>query len=292
MPARLLVVEDEPDIEQIFKGKYWKEIKEGKYEFIFVNNGEKALEVIEKQGNIDLIITDLKMPNTGMDGSELIKQLRKKHINTKIIVFSAYRKEYDFTNKEKKNIVFFLDKDSGQGDFKELTSLVESSLSNSSLTALKNLVDVSLDFPEHLDPKSQRVRLDTLMKIIKEFPSSKQQRLFSGLVKYLPYRTLEWLKNEFVQEVNKALDQAYRHEELRQWLLQKQSEHKIRKEIPLDKIEYFFIEIRTDLANSTYYYMYWPENGSWKQSYLTKSVMEQELPEYLKHYIQEKAKKN
>ena len=285
MPARLLIVEDEPGIEQILKGKYWPEIREGKYELIFVKTGEKALEVIENNADIDLIITDLKMPASKIDGPALIHILRKRHINIKIIVLTAYKHEYKFSEQDQKNILFFLDKISEEEDSEKPKALMDSSLTNSSVVTLKNLVALSLEFPDHLEARSQKVRLDTLVKVIKDLTESKKEKLFLKLLDYLPYTTLKWLQEELPKKIEKLLEKSYRQQELHKWLLKKQKESKIPLDVPLDRIEYFFIEARY-LNNNLYYYLKWSEYGHWHSKYLAKKVIENELPLDLRTQIQ------
>lgn len=86
---KILVVDDEPDLEVLIKQKFRKEIKEGKYNFSFANNGVQALEKIEADKEIELVLTDINMPE--MDGLTLLSKI--KELNNPLlhsVIVSAY----------------------------------------------------------------------------------------------------------------------------------------------------------------------------------------------------------
>lgn len=86
---RILVVDDEPDLELLIKQKFRKEIKDGKYHFTFAANGVEALIKLEQDNNIELVLTDINMPE--MDGLTLlakIKELSNPLIHS--VIVSAY----------------------------------------------------------------------------------------------------------------------------------------------------------------------------------------------------------
>lgn len=86
---KILVVDDEPDLEVLIKQKFRKEIKEGKYNFSFANNGIQALEKIESDKEIELVLTDINMPE--MDGLTLLSKI--KELNNPLlhsVIVSAY----------------------------------------------------------------------------------------------------------------------------------------------------------------------------------------------------------
>ncbi len=86
---KILVVDDEPDLELLIKQKFRKEIKEGTYNFTFANNGVKALEKINEDNRIELVLTDINMPE--MDGLTLLSKI--KELNNPLlhsVIVSAY----------------------------------------------------------------------------------------------------------------------------------------------------------------------------------------------------------
>ncbi|MDB5062820.1 MAG: adenylate/guanylate cyclase response regulator, partial [Mucilaginibacter sp.] len=64
--AKILVVDDEADLEILVKQKFRKKIRENVYQFIFAQNGEEALQKVKEHPDVDIILSDINMPV--MDG--------------------------------------------------------------------------------------------------------------------------------------------------------------------------------------------------------------------------------
>ncbi|HQV05997.1 MAG: adenylate/guanylate cyclase domain-containing protein [Chitinophagaceae bacterium] len=86
--AKILVVDDESDLEVLIKQKFRKQIREKAYEFVFAANGKYALEEIDKAEDIDIILSDINMPE--MDGLTLLSKLNEKSSLLKTVIVSAY----------------------------------------------------------------------------------------------------------------------------------------------------------------------------------------------------------
>ncbi|MDE3213043.1 MAG: response regulator [Bacteroidota bacterium] len=86
--AKILVADDEADLEVLIKQKFRKEIREGIYEFSFAANGAKALEALRTDPSIDILLSDINMPE--MDGLTLLSKLNELKILTKAVIVSAY----------------------------------------------------------------------------------------------------------------------------------------------------------------------------------------------------------
>ena len=91
---KLLFVEDEDDLIEIITDT----LNKLDSNFLTAKNGEEALSIIEKNPDIDIIITDINMPV--MNGLVMIKELRDKGNNTPIIIMSAHT-ETDYIDKAK-----------------------------------------------------------------------------------------------------------------------------------------------------------------------------------------------
>jgi CheY-like chemotaxis protein len=73
---KILVVDDEADVQPLFLQRFRKELKAHEIEFDFAMSGEEALEYLkEKSSEVVLILSDINMP--GMSGIELLARIRK-----------------------------------------------------------------------------------------------------------------------------------------------------------------------------------------------------------------------
>ena len=87
-PCKILVVDDEPDLEELVKQRLRREIRSGRYEFIFTRNGVEALECLNGDDEIDIVLTDINMPE--MDGLTLLEQIPSVNPNLRCVIVSAY----------------------------------------------------------------------------------------------------------------------------------------------------------------------------------------------------------
>jgi adenylate cyclase len=88
MNARILVVDDEPDVEALVLQKFRRQIRDGGISFLFARDGVEALTALKANGGIDLVVTDINMPR--MDGLTLLQKLQDAEENVSTIVVSAY----------------------------------------------------------------------------------------------------------------------------------------------------------------------------------------------------------
>jgi adenylate cyclase len=86
--AKILVADDEADLEVLIKQKFRKEIREHTYEFIFAANGNEALKQLQDDNEIDILLSDINMPE--MDGLTLLTKLNELNLLTKAVIVSAY----------------------------------------------------------------------------------------------------------------------------------------------------------------------------------------------------------
>lgn len=86
--AKILVADDEPDLEMLIKQKFRQKIREQQYEFVFAANGKEALEKIQLNPDIDIVLSDINMPE--MDGLTLLSRLKETSPLIKSVIVSAY----------------------------------------------------------------------------------------------------------------------------------------------------------------------------------------------------------
>lgn len=82
---KILVVDDEHDIQVLFEQRFRKEIKSGAVTFVFAFSGEEALEYLNKwEHEAVLILSDINMP--GMSGLQLLENVKKKYLKPPPVV--------------------------------------------------------------------------------------------------------------------------------------------------------------------------------------------------------------
>lgn len=86
--AKILVVDDEVDLELLIKQKFRQKIRERKYEFVFAVNGKDALDKLQEHPDVDVLLCDINMPE--MDGLTLLVKLKELSPIIKAVIVSAY----------------------------------------------------------------------------------------------------------------------------------------------------------------------------------------------------------
>lgn len=86
--AKILVVDDEADLETLIRQKFRQKIRENEYEFVFAINGVKALEQLEQHQDVDVVLSDINMPE--MDGLTLLTRINEQNSLLKAVIVSAY----------------------------------------------------------------------------------------------------------------------------------------------------------------------------------------------------------
>ncbi len=109
MKLKILVVDDEPDLEPLIQQRFRRQIRAGEMSFVFAQNGEEALRRLESDPEIEVVLSDINMPV--MDGLTLLARLNEMPPRLlKTVVVSAYndmlnlrvamnRGAYDFVTK-------------------------------------------------------------------------------------------------------------------------------------------------------------------------------------------------
>ena len=88
MPAKILVVDDDLDLEALFRQKFRQQIQQQRLQFVFVHNGLEALEILEGEPDIEVVLADINMPE--MDGLTLLKQIQASYPLIRVVIVSAY----------------------------------------------------------------------------------------------------------------------------------------------------------------------------------------------------------
>lgn len=93
---KIMVVDDEADVELLFRQRFRREIRAGQAQLYFALSGEAALDYLQggSAAEIVLLLSDINMP--GMNGLELLKIIKEKHRYLKVFMITAYSDEYNY----------------------------------------------------------------------------------------------------------------------------------------------------------------------------------------------------
>jgi adenylate cyclase len=145
--AKILVVDDEADLELLVKQKFRRKIRENVYEFIFAQNGEDALEKLIENPDVDVLLSDINMPV--MDGLTLLTRLAESNPILKAVMVSAYGDMQNIRTAMNRGAFDFVCK---PVDFEDLDVTIEKTLQHvlqvrSTLEAIKenNILKMYVD---------------------------------------------------------------------------------------------------------------------------------------------------
>ncbi|MEG4344155.1 response regulator [Microcoleus sp. A003_D6] len=108
MSTKILFVDDEENLEYVISQVFRKNIRTEGWQIFFARNGVEALEKLKEHPDIDIVLTDLNMPE--MDGLTLLSRLNQIDLHLKTIVISAYSDMENIRNAMKLGAFDFLTK--------------------------------------------------------------------------------------------------------------------------------------------------------------------------------------
>ena len=88
MSIKILVVDDEPDVPLLIKQRFRAQIKDKQIEFLFAANGVEALQALDADPDVDMVLSDINMPE--MDGLTLLGKVTERGPLPKTVMVSAY----------------------------------------------------------------------------------------------------------------------------------------------------------------------------------------------------------
>ena len=90
MTVSILVVDDEPDVTELFRQRFRREVRDGTYTMHFAHSGEAALQMLGNgiEPELIVILSDINMP--GMDGLTLLGEIKKRWPDIPVMMVTAY----------------------------------------------------------------------------------------------------------------------------------------------------------------------------------------------------------
>ena len=90
MSVSILVVDDEPDVAELFRQRFRREARDGTYVMHFANSGEEALQQLTEgiEPSLIVILSDINMP--GMDGLTLLGEIKQRRPDIPVMMVTAY----------------------------------------------------------------------------------------------------------------------------------------------------------------------------------------------------------
>lgn len=159
MTTRILVVDDEEDLELLLRQKFRRRIRKKEIEFLFAHNGKEGLDLLEQNPDIHLVLSDINMPV--MDGLTMLNQLSQADSDVQTVIVSAYgdmknirtamnRGAYDFLTKpiDFNDLEITIDK--GINHVQDLLSALES---RDQLVVIKQELDLARQVQMSVQPK-------------------------------------------------------------------------------------------------------------------------------------------
>ena len=155
---KILVVDDEPDVEPLVLQRMRRDICSRKYEFLFAHDGVEAVKVLNKDEDIDMVISDINMPQ--MDGLTLLEQISEINPNIRSIIVSAYGDKKNIRTAMNRGAFDFVTKPLAFGDLRvtiertlrHMEEWREALSSRDKLVALQNELDVASGIQQSILP--------------------------------------------------------------------------------------------------------------------------------------------
>ena len=90
MSLSILIVDDEPDVAELFRQRFRREVRQGLYVLHFAGSGEEALERLDTgiRPELIVILSDINMP--GMDGLALLREIKRRWPDLPVMMVTAY----------------------------------------------------------------------------------------------------------------------------------------------------------------------------------------------------------
>jgi sigma-B regulation protein RsbU (phosphoserine phosphatase) len=178
MPPKILVVDDEPDLEVLIRQRFRKQIRDEELRFEFAQNGVQALQKLDEHQDISVILSDINMPE--MDGLTLLEKVgERNNPGIKSVIISAYGDMENIRTAMNRGAFDFLTKPI---DFADLELTVQKTMQQleiigHALKARDELVAVQRDLTT-----ATRIQQSLLPKTFPPFPNRPEVDVYAEML--------------------------------------------------------------------------------------------------------------
>ena len=174
---RILVVDDEPDLQMLILQRFRKQIQQEEYEFCFAENGQEALDLLKESDDISLILSDINMPK--MDGLTLLSEVQKTdNPILKTVMVSAYGDMDNIRTAMNRGAFDFVTKPI---DFKDLELTIDKGLTESKYMYEALQHKVNLDAVKIDLETAARIQQKILPQTFPPFPNRREFNIYAEM---------------------------------------------------------------------------------------------------------------
>lgn len=175
---KILVVDDEPDLQMLMMQKFRHKVKSREYEFLFAEDGSEALEMVSVHHDLSLILSDINMPK--MDGLTLLNELQKlDREDLKTVIVSAYGDMENIRTAMNRGAYDFVTKPI---DFKDLETTIEKTLSEIVKFMRSKEMEEQLEALNHDLDMAARIQQKILHQEFPVFPDDERFDIFANMI--------------------------------------------------------------------------------------------------------------
>lgn len=175
---KILVVDDEPDLQMLMMQKFRHKVKAKEYEFLFAENGIEALDVVSNHKDLSLVLSDINMPK--MDGLTLLDKLQGlDRSDLKTVIVSAYGDMDNIRTAMNRGAYDFVTKPI---DFKDLETTIEKTLSEIVKFLKSKEIEEQLEALNHDLDMAARIQQKILHQEFPVFPEDERFDIFANMI--------------------------------------------------------------------------------------------------------------
>lgn len=175
---KILVVDDEPDLQMLMLQKFRSKVKNKEYEFLFAENGQEALDTLSDHPDLSLVLSDINMPK--MDGLTLLSEIQRlERTDIRTIMVSAYGDMENIRTAMNRGAYDFVTKPI---DFKDLETTVEKTLREIQQLVNVRMMEQQLESLNFDLDMAARIQQKILHQEFPVFPEDSRFDIFANMM--------------------------------------------------------------------------------------------------------------